>query len=945
MARRQAIPLLFWLSVVVCMAMPAAAENLTRASARALPRRADNSIEIANQSRSPIRNYPFQFGRPFLRGVVPAGQCPQVLIASRPGEPEAAPSQADVKNTYPDGSVKFAVMAAVIPIIPARGTVVLSFAAGACRNRPLTKAQMLAANFNFDADIALANSAALYGGPPSQAAANIAAWTAITNGGFSVAVNGRTYRLAGLDFAGQKSLGGVAKAIDTALAAARAPATLAYVAGANSNKMPGNAGQSFFSHFVLATTGFTGKETIAPASAPASGADISGMLGLGGGGRVAQGGVQTVSARTMLQNGDYRLWTAGPVAQTVILADDSPARKYDIGFGDGYHPFRPRFYATFWPATNQVSIRAVGENDTISELEDIAYKLSISAGQKSPSVVYRADLSGTQARKPKRQWAMSSWSRNFWLGGMPPPEVDIDHNLGYLAATRFLPNYDVSITVPQTAVDSFYALWTGRPHDLYDGTWDGGLWQTGMSTPGARPEIAPYPQWSVMWMYTGDWRMRDMSLGMADLAGAFPAQLRESVMGKRLSRADPAGSNTGFGHTVSTADRKTLVVQNIGYAYTTAADAPRVVGPLDFSQPWTFDGAHQPAPFYVPYILTGDPWYLNEMYLWAGFSAARYNGADPEAADGRGPTGAEGGINDELRGAGWVLRSRAEIAFAAPDADPEKAFFTYLTNDALARWEGSLGITGTGYDGAAVKNWGRSTGDFYTNNGGPMSGRAPPLGNLESLGYPNGKDSTITENTGGGTFAAGVGSFTSPWMEWYTQYGFGRAEELGFAADPLRAHIGAYLSGMINQSGYPKLIGMYQMPTEMNCVNGSSCTAPPGGFYATWPALVAAIARPFLTGTGWNPAGNGRAGDLPRYFAANLNDDGRPIYAMGGLAMMVDHGDPGAAQAWRWFMPNVYRAIPAGSLQFDPKWAIVPRTDANTLPPQPTATPSAAGAT
>jgi hypothetical protein len=37
----------------------------------------------------------------------------------------------------------------------------------------------------------------------------------------------------------------------------------------------------------------------------------------------------------MLQNGDYKLWTSGPVAQTIMLGDDTAARKYDIGFGDG----------------------------------------------------------------------------------------------------------------------------------------------------------------------------------------------------------------------------------------------------------------------------------------------------------------------------------------------------------------------------------------------------------------------------------------------------------------------------------------------------------------------------------------------------------------------------------------------------------------------------------
>jgi hypothetical protein len=61
---------------------------------------------------------------------------------------------------------------------------------------------------------------------------------------------------------------------------------------------------------------------------------------------------------------------------------------------------------------------------------------------------------------------------------------------------------------------------------------------------------------------------------------------------------------------------------------------------------------------------------------------------------------------------------------------------------------------------------------------------------------------------------------------------------------------------------------------------------------------------------------------------------------MPGLAMAVDHGDAGATQAWRWYRPNVYQMIPQDALQGDPKWAIVPRTDMNALPPQATTTPS-----
>ncbi len=485
-----------------------------------------------------------------------------------------------------------------------------------------------------------------------------------------------------------------------------------------------------------------------------------------------------------------------------------------------------------------------------------------------------------------------------------------------------------------------------------------------MGVPGARAEIAPYPQWSVMWLYTGDWRMRQMALGMADLAAAFPLHLREGVAGKRLSRADPAGSSTGLGHAVSITDRKTLVAAVIGYDYTcTAAGVPRqscqgddnlgFVGPLNLLQPWSADGAHQPSPFYPQYLLTGDPWYLNEMYLWAGFSAARYNGADTGAAAGRGPTGAEGGINDQLRGAAWVLRNRAETAFAAPDGDPEKAYFTYLVNDALARWEGSFGISGTAYDGAAVKLWGAQTGNYYTTNGGPVSGKMPPLGNWESSGYPNGQDASIILNQTADIYVPGaVGAYTAPWTHWYLEYALGRVAELGFAVDAIRAHTARFVIDMINLSGYPQLLAHYELPTEANCTNTAAppgCTAPPGGFYPTWAATVAALTPAYVTGANWPATGNSGVGDLVQFFARELTqtgrDDGYPFWAMAGLAMAVDHGDAGATQAWRWYRPNVYQMIPQDALQGDPKWAIVPRTDTNALPAQPTAIPSAAGAT
>ena len=109
------------------------------------------------------------------------------------------------------------------------------------------------------------------------------------------------------------------------------------------------------------------------------------------------------------------------------------------------------------------------------------------------------------------------------------------------------------------------------------------------------------------------------------------------------------------------------------------------------------------------------------MYAWAGITAQPLT-ATAATPHFRGPSGAYGGVASQTRAAAWTIRGRAETAFAAPDGTPEKAYFTYMTNDALARWEGGLGVTGTPFDGSAEKVWGATYGNSYsTNSSKPLS--------------------------------------------------------------------------------------------------------------------------------------------------------------------------------------------------------------------------------
>ena len=64
------------------------------------------------------------------------------------------------------------------------------------------------------------------------------------------------------------------------------------------------------------------------------------------------------------------------------------------------------------------------------------------------------------------------------------------------------------------------------------------------------------------------------------------------------------------------------------------------------------------------------------------------------------------------------------------------------------------------------------------------------------------------------------------------------------------------------------------------------------------------------------------------------------LIASAAMASIVDNSVPGAAQAEAWIKANVYQPLVAnGTFASDPSWAIIPRTDTNVLPAQPTATP------
>ncbi|MGC1606034.1 MAG: Ig-like domain-containing protein, partial [Candidatus Acidiferrum sp.] len=112
-----------------------------------------DDITISETSGLAQTNRPVSIARPFAQGEI--ANFAQASIGGT-----ALLTQCDVKNRWPDGSLKFAVVSFVVPSLLANGSVVVSFSNQATGNNtsPLTPSEMLGSAYNFEGQIQLAGA-------------------------------------------------------------------------------------------------------------------------------------------------------------------------------------------------------------------------------------------------------------------------------------------------------------------------------------------------------------------------------------------------------------------------------------------------------------------------------------------------------------------------------------------------------------------------------------------------------------------------------------------------------------------------------------------------------------------------------------------------------------------------------------------------------------------
>jgi hypothetical protein len=351
------------------------------------------------------------------------------------------------------------------------------------------------------------------------------------------------------------------------------------------------------------------------------------------------------SADELLKKGGAKTWLSGPIA-----TEWQVAAPLQTSSGAQHPHLQARFAIRFFPATGKARVDVTVENDWAYEPSPQNFTYDASAIMAGKSVYSKLGMT---------HYHHARWRKMFWFNGAEPA-VNVKLNTSYLIDSKALPNYDRSLTIAETALASMQTKWTGAITEPMAA----GMANTYMPGTGGRDDIGLMPGWTVDYLLSMDKRARTVTMGTADLSGSWSSHYRDRNTDRPVSLMDYPYM-TILGMQADTLNRTTGKYEAFPKCATTTA----------CTTPLSHDSAHQPNFAYLPYLVTGDYYYLEELQFWTMWNLFSSNPNYRQAGKGL--------VNpDQVRGQAWSMRTLSEAAYITPDSDPLKAQFkTWLSNN------------------------------------------------------------------------------------------------------------------------------------------------------------------------------------------------------------------------------------------------------------------------
>ena len=203
---------------------------------------------------------------------------------------------------------------------------------------------------------------------------------------------------------------------------------------------------------------------------------------------------------------------------------------------------------------------------------------------------------------------------------------------------------NIGVTIPEGVLASLpttfpkkIAMGPGTPNAI-------GTVPAYMATTGANPNIGIVPAHAARALASGDRRAVMNTLAEADVFFTWPVHYRDEKTGRAPVYTDHPNAS------VTSSDRGDMI----------ANSGQNVFQP---------DAAHQPHALFVAYLLTGEPYYLDEMLLWDAWNYLY--GTDSGRLGPLSLIRTDSGY--QPRAAAWVLVARGQLLSVLPKDHPSHA--------------------------------------------------------------------------------------------------------------------------------------------------------------------------------------------------------------------------------------------------------------------------------
>ena len=561
--------------------------------------------------------------------------------------------------------------------------------------------------------------------------------------------------------------------------------------------------------------------------------------------------------------GDVVEWLSGDVVSDGVVPAELRDSKGNV------HPHLKVRVGIRAYSTGQIRFELVLENATTFTpgAQNFTYDIAVKVGGKS-----------VFSQKAIEHYHHARWRQVFWLGD--EPQIHIKHDAAYLIATRAVPNYDQSVVPKDKSLQTLVSKLTVKN----TGIMKIGAVANDMGSTGGRPDIGPLPSWAVSYLLSGDIRSWDVMIAAAEGSGAWSTHYRDE--------------NTGYPVRADNENNKKLSTHP-NMARTGPLPVPRLVeGNAALTKtPYARDTAHQPSLTYLPYLLTGEYYYLEELQFWAAMN--------PLGTDSGNSGEGQGLVRwQQVRGQAWSLRTLGHAAYITPDTHPLKDYFVKQLDNNI---------------------------EFYKS------------------AYVDGNPNALGVYDGSGQRAFKVDA-SAPWQDDYLTWSFAHLVELGFdKALPVFLWKSKYAIGRMTDPGFCWIQAssyhmkfresdkspIYSTFGELYTANfggdkiwheGKTQGHPDGIKYIDQPCGSQAQADWLgkVAGFGWPVGRMAGYADSTTGYPANLQP---------ALAVAVDIGAPGADKAWARFDSRAAKP----DYSTGPQFAIVPREKEveQTIPDEP----------